>query len=96
MCVDHVFRLMFSRWCLLACKLILSTSRCRKTPCALMKYRCDSLFEEKRFCWHHFSVLYNLFSRLMVFLACDKMSQESFCSHWRADFVDAKEFERGT
>ena len=43
-----------------------------------------------------FSVLYNLFSRLMVFLACDKMSQESFCSHWRADCVDAKEFERGT
>jgi hypothetical protein len=43
-----------------------------------------------------FSILYDLFSRLMVFLACDKMSQESFCSHWRVDFVDAKEFERGT
>jgi hypothetical protein len=43
-----------------------------------------------------FSVLYNLFSRLMVFLACDKMLQESFCSHWRADFVDVKKFERGT
>jgi hypothetical protein len=52
--------------------------------------------KKKRLCWHHFSVLYNLFSRLMVFLACDKMSQESFCSHWRADYVDAKEFERGT
>jgi hypothetical protein len=32
----------------------------------------------------------------MVFLACDKMSQESFCSHWRDDYVDTKEFERGT
>jgi hypothetical protein len=32
----------------------------------------------------------------MVFLACDKMSQESFCSHWIADCVDAKEFTRGT
>jgi hypothetical protein len=36
------------------------------------------------------------FSRLMFFLACDKMLQEGFCSHWRADYVDAKEFERGT
>jgi hypothetical protein len=52
--------------------------------------------KNKRFCWHHFSILYNLFSRLMVFLACDKMSQESFCSHWRGDCVDFKEFERGT
>jgi hypothetical protein len=33
------FRLMFSRWCLLACKSILSTPRCRKTPCVLMKYK---------------------------------------------------------
>jgi hypothetical protein len=30
--------------------------------------------KRKKLCWHHFSVLYNLFSRLMVFLACDKMS----------------------
>ena len=30
----------------------------------------------KRFCWHHFSILYDLFSRLTVFFACDKMSQE--------------------
>ena len=52
--------------------------------------------KNKRLCWHHFLVLYNLFSRLMVFLACDKMSQESFCSHWRADCVDAKESARGT
>ena len=52
--------------------------------------------KSKIFCWHHFSISYNLFSRLMVFLACDKMSQESFCSHWSADFVDIKEFERGT
>ena len=36
--------------------------------------------KNKRFCWHHFSVLYNLFSRLMVFLACDKMSQEVFAA----------------
>ena len=42
-----------------------------------------------------FSVLYNLFSRLMVFLACDKMSQESFCSHWRVDCVDIKESKEG-
>ena len=32
----------------------------------------------------------------MVFLACDKMSQESFCIYWRADFVYVKELERGT
>jgi hypothetical protein len=37
--------------------------------------------KNKRFCWHHFSVLYNLFSRLMVFLACHKMSQEVFFLH---------------
>ena len=24
----------------------------------------------------------------MVFLACDKMLQEIFCNHWRADCVD--------
>jgi hypothetical protein len=50
----------------------------------------------KILCWHHFSVLYNFFSRLMVFLACDKMSQESFCNHWRDDCVGFQEFERGT
>jgi hypothetical protein len=58
--------------------------------------RCNSLFEEQKILLASFSVLYDLFSRLMVFLACDKMSQEGFCSHWRADFVDAEEFERGT
>jgi hypothetical protein len=53
--------------------------------------------KKKRLCWHHFQSCINLFSRLMVFLACDKMSQESFfCSHWRVDCVDAKEFARGT
>jgi hypothetical protein len=51
--------------------------------------------KSKRLCWHYFQSCINLFSRLMVFLACDKMSQESFCSHWRADCVDAKEFTRG-
>ena len=42
-----------------------------------------------------FSVLYNSFSRLMVFLACDKMSQENFAAIGER-IVDAKEFERGT
>jgi hypothetical protein len=32
----------------------------------------------------------------MVFLVCDKMSQENFCNHCRADCFDAKEFTRGT
>ena len=96
-CVDHVFRLMFSRWCLLACKLILSTPRCRKTPRALMKHKMWLFsWREKRLCWHHFQSCINLFSRLMVFLVCDKMSQESFCSHCRVDCVDVKEFTRGT
>jgi hypothetical protein len=58
--------------------------------------RCDSLFEEQKILLASFSILYDLFSRLMVFLTCDKMSQEGFCSHWRVDFVDAKEFKRGT
>ena len=49
----------------------------------------------KRFCWHYFSVLYNIFSRLMVFLACDKMSQESFVAIGER-IVDVKEFTRGT
>jgi hypothetical protein len=31
----------------------------------------------KRFCCPYFSVLYNSFSGLMFFLACDKMSQEN-------------------
>ena len=56
---------------------------------------CDSLFEEQKILLASFSILYDLFSRLMVFLACDKMSQGSFCIHWRADFVNAKEFEEG-
>jgi hypothetical protein len=42
--------------------------------------------ENKSFCWHHFQSCMICFSRLMFFLACDKMSQEGFCSHWRADF----------
>jgi hypothetical protein len=40
--------------------------------------RCDSLFEEQKILLASFSILYDLFSRLMVFLACDKMSQEVF------------------
>ena len=51
--------------------------------------------KNKRLCWHHFSVLYNLFSRLMVFLACDKMSQEKFAAIGER-IVDTKKFERGT
>jgi hypothetical protein len=43
-----------------------------------MKYKMRQF--KKRFCWHHFSILYDLFSRLMVFLACDKMSQEVFAA----------------
>jgi hypothetical protein len=31
----------------------------------------------------------------MVFLACDKMSQESFCSHWRADLLTPKSSQEG-
>jgi hypothetical protein len=50
--------------------------------------------KSKRLCWHHFQCCINLFSRLMVFLVCDKMSQESFCSHCRANCFDAKEFTR--
>jgi hypothetical protein len=41
-----------------------------------------------------FSVLYNSFSRLMVFLACDKMSQENFAAIGER-IVDAKEFKEG-
>jgi hypothetical protein len=33
------FDLCFSRWCLSACKSILSTPRCRKTPCTLRMYK---------------------------------------------------------
>jgi hypothetical protein len=32
--------------------------------------------KNKRFCWHHFSILYDLFFKIDVFLPCDKMSQE--------------------
>ena len=42
--------------------------------------RCDSFLEEQKTLLASFSVLYNLFSRLMVFLACDKMSQEVFAA----------------
>ena len=52
--------------------------------------------KNKIFCWHHFSILYHLFSRLMVFLACDKMSQEVFAAIGELIFVDTKEFTRGT
>jgi hypothetical protein len=41
--------------------------------------RCDSLFEEQNILLVSF-FLYDLFSRLMVFLACDKMSQEVFAA----------------
>jgi hypothetical protein len=34
----------------------------------------------KRFCCPYFSVLFNSFSRLMFFLACDKMSQVNFAA----------------
>ena len=36
--------------------------------------------KRKIICWHHFQSCINLFSRLMVFLACDKMSQGSFAA----------------
>jgi hypothetical protein len=52
--------------------------------------------KRKRLCWHQFSVLYNLFSRLMVFLACDKMSQEVFVAIGELIVLASKEFERGT
>ena len=54
-CVDPLVRLMFSWWCLLTCKLILSTPRYKKTPCALMKYNMRQFaWRAKRLCWHHF------------------------------------------
>jgi hypothetical protein len=43
-----------------------------------MKHKMRQLLEEqKRLCCHYFQSCVNLFSRLMVFLACDKMSQEN-------------------
>jgi hypothetical protein len=51
--------------------------------------------KNKRFCWHHFSILYALFSRLMF--SCPVIRcRRKFYSHWRVDVVDVKEFERGT
>jgi hypothetical protein len=51
--------------------------------------------KNKRFCWHHFSVLYNLFSRLMVFLACDKMSQEVFAAIGELILLTSKSLKEG-
>jgi hypothetical protein len=51
--------------------------------------------KNKRFCWHHFSVLYNLFSRLMVFLACDKMSQEVFVAIGELIVLTSKSSQEG-
>jgi hypothetical protein len=42
--------------------------------------RCDSLIAGKKILLASFSILYDLFSRLMVFLACVKMSQEVFAA----------------
>jgi hypothetical protein len=42
------FRLVFSRLCWMSCKSILSTLKCRKTPCALMKHKMRQLLEEKK------------------------------------------------
>jgi hypothetical protein len=51
--------------------------------------------KKKIFCWHHFSVLYNLFSRLMVFLACDKMSQEVFAAIGELIVLTSKSSQEG-
>ena len=51
--------------------------------------------ENKSFCWHHFSILYDLFFKIDVFLVGDKMSQVNFAAIGDR-IVDAKEFERGT
>jgi hypothetical protein len=51
--------------------------------------------ENKSYCRHHFSVLYDLFSRLMFSWLVTRCRRK-FCIHWRADYVDAEEFERGT
>ena len=66
------------------------------TPCALMKHKMRQLLEEQTdFAFLIFSVLYNSFSGLMFFLACDKMSQEKFAAIGER-FVDVKESTRGT
>jgi hypothetical protein len=61
-----------------------------------MKHDMRQLLEERKY----FAVIIlqscvNSFSRLMVFLACDKMSQENFAAieEW---VVDVKESTRGT
>ena len=46
--------------------------------------------KDKRFCWHHFSILYALFSRLMFSFPVIRCRRK-FCSHWRADVVDVEE-----
>jgi hypothetical protein len=42
-----------------------------------------------------FSILYDLFSRLMVFLACDKMSQEVFAAIGELIMLTSKRSQEG-
>jgi hypothetical protein len=61
-----------------------------------MKHKMRQLLEEQKdFAVIIFQSCINSFSRLMVFLACDKMSQENFAAIGER-IVDAKEFTRGT
>jgi hypothetical protein len=52
--------------------------------------------KNKRFYWHHFSILYDLFFKIDVFFGLVTRCRRKFCSQWRADFVDAEEFDRRT
>ena len=51
--------------------------------------------KSKRLCWHHFQSCINLFSRLMVFLACDKMSQEVFAAIGERILLTPKSSQEG-
>jgi hypothetical protein len=75
---------MFSRWCLLACKSILSTPRCRKMPCTLMKYKMRPLLlEEKKTLLASFSVLYKFVLAIVErIVLTPKSSQEGLDSQW--------------
>jgi hypothetical protein len=57
--------------------------------------RCDSLFEEQKILLASFSILYDLFTRLMVFLACDKMLQEVFAAIRELIMLTPKSLKEG-
>jgi hypothetical protein len=53
------------------------------------------LFEEQKILLASFSILYDLFSRWMVFLACDKMSQEVFAAIRELIMLTSKSSQEG-